>query len=341
MPGNRGKNENLALAMRTAAGLSAAAVTAYGVYLMGRRGGRRPPATELPNALGLPLRYQAWRDGLCYAYHATKGSGPPLVLLHSVHPAATSMEVKPLLRLREMREGSRPCLVPEWLGFGHSDRPDVRYDPQLFEDQLEHFLLQRLPDEERADIVAHGVGAAYAAFVAARRPERIRSLVLIEPTPLREEPARIGSAWSRLLFTLPGIQRAFFDRVTQRGSIEAFYRRFFFGEAGTVPPELLDHAVRSVRIEGASRPLDDILRGRVFPADLMEALLRLRIPLLIVRGTDDRRRPEPYRDLPELVDRVNVHLATVDAGGMPQWERTEEVLGAIREFFDSVVEEGR
>jgi pimeloyl-ACP methyl ester carboxylesterase len=47
--------------------------------------------------------------------------------------------MRPLVQRSSARH-DRPIYALEWLGFGHSDRPEISYTPELLEDQLEHFL---------------------------------------------------------------------------------------------------------------------------------------------------------------------------------------------------------
>lgn len=62
---------------------------------------------------------------------------------------------------------------------GHGDAPD--YDPgRELHDQCYEALLPHLP-EGRFDAVGHSFGATLALRLAIERPERIRSLTLIEP----------------------------------------------------------------------------------------------------------------------------------------------------------------
>ena len=66
------------------------------------------------------------------------------------------------------------------LGRGWSDRPEVRYDPALFDDQLSQLLTAlkiRLP----VDIVCLSMGGPVTANFAARHPENVRKLVFFDP----------------------------------------------------------------------------------------------------------------------------------------------------------------
>jgi pimeloyl-ACP methyl ester carboxylesterase len=329
-PKEEGKSK-LATARTAALGLTAAAAAAYGMYLWGRPRGRPRPVTELPNALNLRLNYVAWR-GVHYAYYSRPGQGRPLVFLHSINAVASAHEMRPLVR-QFQRQTARPLYALEWIGFGHSDRPDISYTPELMESQLQHFLSRVVHHEGGADVVGLSLGATYAAEVARRRPDLVRSLVAIEPSGLGKEPEEIGQGWAHLLFTLPGVQRAFFERLTTPEALQRFARQNLFTDDFGVPAEYVEYGVETARIEGAARPLDEFLNGRLFPRDAHESFLRMRQPLLIVHGTVTERRMESYTELPELAERPNVETFTLPTGALPQWERPGEVMGRITDFL--------
>lgn len=323
------RNSLLGTAGKAAAGLAAAAAAAYGVYLVGSSRGRRRPVTELRNPLGIRLHYLQWR-GVHYAYYRRRGMGTPLVLLHGVNAASAAHEVLPLAR--GLTEGSdRPVLALEWIGFGHSDRPEVDYTPELMEDQLEHFL-ERVVGQP-ADIVGFSLGGNYAVSVARRRPDLVRTVTAVEPT-LGKEPAEIGRGWGRLLFTLPGVQQAFHERLTRAEALAKFAREHLFSPGFGVPDEFIDFGVEASRAEGAFRPLDDFMSGRIFPPRPLEQLLHLRQPLLLIHGTVNERRIEAYSVPDELVARPTVQVAGLPTGALPQWERPGEVVGRILEFLE-------
>jgi pimeloyl-ACP methyl ester carboxylesterase len=318
---------------KAAAGLGAAAAAAYAMYLLGARQSRRTPVTELPNALEMPVEYVKWGD-VYYAYYHRPGSGRPVVFLHSVNAVASAHEMRPLTRAFRRRT-DRPLYALEWLGFGHSDRPEIAYEPGLMEDQLEHFLERVVRPRDGADLVGLSLGAAYAAGVARRRPELVHALAAIEPTGLGADPPAIPKVWSRLLFTLPGVQRAFYDRLTTPEALYEFAAENLFTPEFGVPEEFVDYGAETSRMEGAARPLDDFLRGRLFPRDTAETFRRLRQPVLVVHGTVESRRQESYERLPELEKRPNVTVLALPTGSLPHWERAREVWERVRDFLDA------
>lgn len=319
---------------KAALGLGAAAAAAYGMYLWGRPRGRQRPVTELSNALKLRLHYAPWRD-MHYAYYSRGGSGRPLVFLHSINAVASAHEMRPLVR-HFQQETQRPLFALEWLGFGHSDRPEVSYTPELLEDQLEHFLGRMMAVQGGVDVIGLSLGATFAAELGRRRADLIHSLVAIEPTGLGDEPGEIGRGWARLLFTLPGVQRAFYDRLTTPDALYRFARENLFTTESGVPDEYVEYGAETARVEGAARPLDDFLDGRLFPAEARDAFLHFRNPMLVILGTVAERRMESYTEIPDLAARPNVSILRLPTGSLPHWERVGEVMDRIHEFYAEI-----
>ncbi|WP_420125830.1 alpha/beta fold hydrolase [Longimicrobium sp.] len=317
---------------RAAAGLGAAAAAAYAMYVFGARRARRRPVTELPNALGLPIQYQKWGD-VHYAYYVREGTGRPVVFLHSINAVASAHEMRPLVRAFR-KHSERPIYALEWIGFGHSDRPELAYDPGLMEDQLQHFLERVVRPAGGADVIGLSLGAAYAAEVARRRPDLVHALAAIEPTGLGKDPPAIPRIWSRLLFTLPGVQRAFYDRLTTPEALYRFAEENLFTPEFGVPEEFVEFGAETSRMDGAAFPLDDFLSGRMFPRDAGDTFRRLRQPVLVVHGTVESRRQESYDRLPELDGRLNVQVVGLPTGGLPHWERAAEVWERVRDFLE-------
>jgi pimeloyl-ACP methyl ester carboxylesterase len=319
-----------------AAALAAAAAAAYGVYLLGAPRARRRPVTELASMLNLRINYVPWR-GVYYAYYSRAGTGTPLVFLHSINAVASAHEMRPLVQ-RFQRETERPIFALEWLGFGHSDRPDTSYTPDLLEDQLEHWLDRTLRIQGGADVIGLSLGATYAVEVARRRPDLIRSIVALEPAGLGREPSEIGKIWARLLFSVPGVQRAFYDRLTTPESLYDFARDNLFTQEFGVPEEFVQFGAETARMEGAASPLDDFLSGRLFPENPEDSFLHLRQPLLILHGLVQERRMDSYTSLPELEARPNVSVVGLPTGALPHWERAGEVVERIKEFHAQSVD---
>ena len=113
-------------------------------------------------------------------------NGPLLLLIHGATvPCWEFDRLVPFL----VNAGFR-IIRADLMGHGYSDRPDVRYDVNLFREQLVELLIH-LRVTETVHIVGHSMGAAIGASLINRYPERFGKLVLAAPLVnfLEDRPA--------------------------------------------------------------------------------------------------------------------------------------------------------
>jgi pimeloyl-ACP methyl ester carboxylesterase len=134
----------------------------------------------------------------CYAF-GSRGVGIPIVLIHGCF---TSSHLWREL-LPRLPKGHR-VLVLDLLGHGRSDRPGPR--AMTVAGHAERLL--KLMDELRlatACLVGHGLGAAVAANVAHRSPDRVPQVALVNPSFMARDPrdVRIPASLRRLTALVP------------------------------------------------------------------------------------------------------------------------------------------
>ncbi len=68
------------------------------------------------------------------------------------------------------------------IGFGKSEKPNVRYCLELFAAQIETFMFLKKLD--KVIIVGHSMGAASGVYLAHHKPEKVEALILVNPSGL-------------------------------------------------------------------------------------------------------------------------------------------------------------
>lgn len=109
-------------------------------------------------------------DGLSINYEV-EGEGEPLVLI----PYLAADHACYAFQLPDYREHFS-CISVDLPGSGESDKPPGPYSTERYADQLAGFL--GAIGVERAHVAGVSLGAAVATYLAARHPDRIRSLSL-------------------------------------------------------------------------------------------------------------------------------------------------------------------
>lgn len=124
----------------------------------------------------LPGKFITLSDGVTHYECDGPVGGPLVVLIHGFStPSGIWNYTAPALAAAGFR-----VLRYDLYGRGYSDRPVVDYDEDLFDRQLLE-LLAALEVDSPVHLVGLSMGGAISVVFAARHPERVRKIVLIDP----------------------------------------------------------------------------------------------------------------------------------------------------------------
>jgi pimeloyl-ACP methyl ester carboxylesterase len=224
----------------------------------------------------MPIEYATSADGTTIGYHRS-GAGPPLLLVHGTSGAKsdwgfTTPQLEPHFTVLAMDRRGR----------GRS--PDVQ--PYAVEREFEDVVAVVEAQNEPAHVVGVS-GGAICALGAARRSDRIRSLVLYEPPiGLLEHPGLPDlverTEALREAGDADGILQAFYDFLGESDAL-AFLRSFppawkqMTRDAFTVPRELrwgIDGRLEDLELDSVSQPTV-VLVGELSAAVFHEGAVRL------------------------------------------------------------------
>lgn len=292
-----------------------------------------PSPLSLPPALDLdPHTFEA-PDGRVQ-YYARPGTGPPVVLLHSLNAVASSREMKPIAE-HLVATTDRPVYALDWLGFGRSDRGPLDYTPALYRRQLYHFLAD-VPDPP-ADLIALSLGSEYAAQVTLQAAPRVRRLVLIAPTGLADHQGpSLPGRWGLALANTTGTFELLYHRLTRRSSLRDFYARQIFLDPDAIPAALLDYAEQTAHVRGAHRAPLHFIDGTLSIEDVASSVYaRLYRPTLLLTSETPGRTVQSFEGLPALLDAASRNLSheTVPGGLLPHWEAPEPFFKTLDAFL--------
>jgi pimeloyl-ACP methyl ester carboxylesterase len=194
------------------------------------------------------------------------GNGPPLLMIHGL---ATRGEDYALLMPALARE--HRLHVPDLLGFGWSDRPNIAYSVADEAEMIRGYV--DAMHVERCDVMAASMGGWIALKFAAEHPERVRRLVLADSAGFPFRTTMTASTFT------PRNERELHELVALQTDRIHWIPRF-------VVRDLLRHNREHAWI--LQRALGSMLAGR----DLMNGRVqRLTMPVLLLWGARDRITP--------------------------------------------------
>jgi pimeloyl-ACP methyl ester carboxylesterase len=284
---------------------------------------------DVPSALaGERIRF----DGIgCYV----AGSGPPLILVHSINAVSSAAEMRPLY---DRYRATRTVYAIDLPGFGCSDRSNRAYTPRVMTDAL-HTLADRVSQIHGSvpiDAVASSLGCEFLARAAVERPQQWGRLALVSPTgleghtPRRGRPGStraktwlhallIGKPWSAMLYrglTRPAVIRYFLQRTWGSPSID---------EA------LWKYDVRTARQPGARFAPLYFLAGHLFSQDIHRIYESLSQSVWMSHGV--RGDFTDFRAKALIHDSGNWRTSVFQSGALPYFEMPIAFCAALEEFW--------
>jgi len=290
----------------------------------------------LPQAFNAELHDLSGDAGRIAVYAG--GSGPPVLLVHSINALASAAEIRPLFETLRQDHSVYALDLP---GYGLSDRLPRVYTVDDMCDairQVAQWVAQRHPGQP-LQAMAVSLSSEFVARVAQQMPDLFAALVLVSPTGFRggkslRQPAgstlfmagfdrflrRPGPGWGRFLF-----------RQLSRPSVVRFFLRRTWGSQ-QIDETLWAYAVRTAQVPNAEQAPLSFLSGGLFSADMHNVYESLRLPVWVVHGT--RGDFTDYRALDLVRDRPNWQVTVMQSGAMPYFEDIDGFMAAYRAFED-------
>jgi pimeloyl-ACP methyl ester carboxylesterase len=237
---------------------------------------------------GVRLRLYHHPDGARVAYREV-GTGPPLVLLHSL--GLSHREWEPIVE--PLSERFRVVLPDLPLHGDSEDRPRHSYSPEWLAEVIAGFCAEA--GGPRVIIAGHDIGAELALMaISSGRVQPSRLVLMPNRLHRRDQFAAQRSAWRAAcrLAALPGL-----DRVLAHGATVVF--RPSLGERLSVAHnraarDLMRHAFADVGGNG-NRARSWAKFVRRWPVDaqrqLLDAYPEMRMPVLLLWADEDEAHP--------------------------------------------------
>jgi 3-oxoadipate enol-lactonase len=216
-------------------------------------------------------------------YYEKTGSGEPLVLIPylAADQACYAFQVADYAK-------HFTCISVDLRGAGQSDKPDMPYSTELFADDVAAFM--QAIGVDRAHVFGLSLGAATAMWLAAKHPEKVKTLQLHSSWPKTDPFLRaVVEGWQAQAKGLESI-----PDVIITGILPWCLRP----ETYAAKPDLLQTLADFVRSRPV-QPVDAFLResDAVIKHDAMAALGRIKAPTQITFGRYDMVTSTRFSDV--------------------------------------------
>lgn len=214
-------------------------------------------------------------------------------------------------------------------GRGFSDRPDTRYDIDLFVRQLGD-LLDGLRLTQPVSLVGLSTGGPITAAFTARFPERVDKLVLIDPVGAKPLPI----AGILRMATLPFVGEAIASLIRSSSLDNRFVARFFERE---FIQQFRVRYVIQMQFKGFRRAILSTIRNKMLDSflDVYDRIGKIGKPVLLFWGREDATVPFSHSDLLRAAMPQTEFHAIENSGHIPHYEKPGEVNPILLQFLKS------
>lgn len=192
-----------------------------------------------------------WKKKPVTAVYEVLGEGKPILLLPAFSSVSTRGEMR---ELAERLAENFQVVALDWVGFGQSSRPALRYEPALYHAFLKDFV--RSVFQEPVVVIAAGHAAGYVMQLAQKSSNAWSWIVLVAPTWRGPLPTAMGEhRWFynllRFLIRLPLIGQLLYFLNTTPPFLRWMYGRHVFADRSHLTKALLTEKWRTTQQRGA------------------------------------------------------------------------------------------
>jgi pimeloyl-ACP methyl ester carboxylesterase len=266
------------------------------------------------------LESRTVRIGRLDVRYVRKGQGPTIILIHGLGSSIyTWSDV--ILPLAERFD----VIALDLPGFGASSQPlDLTFDDH----PTTVIGLMDALGVTRAHLAGNSLGGAISLLLAARTPERVDRLVVLDSAGLKMKPAE-----RPFVIQLLGSKAAaaFVEGLPVRRWLTAATLRQLFHDRTRVTEERIDEMAAPLLRPGALASARSLLLSRLDERFLPDLRL-IQAKTLVIWGRFDPWLPESQADV-FVAEIQGSRKIVLETGHMPQEERPDEVARLIGDFF--------
>ncbi len=250
------------------------------------------------------------------------GSGGAVLFIHGLFEDARTWE-----SVMSRMAPDRRVVAVDLPGFGESEKPPLaRFEYTV--DAFAEVLCDLYGGLElgRTAVVGHGLGGAIALRLAAKHPELVSALALVDTLCYPVDPDLY-----RWLGRVPFVGGLVFKQLLGRSAFRAFYEDRVVGRHFKADPARLNAYYDNFNSPAARSSTLATLRATVDTRPIVADIARIVTPTLIIWGREDRVYPcELGQRLARQIHGSGLRL--LDTGHSPQEEQPDTVASVLTEF---------
>ena len=258
------------------------------------------------------------------------GEGNSIILIHGFGGSMWHWENQYPLLAKSYR-----VIIPDLLGSGLSDKPEIIYSP----DHLVKFFLEFMKklNITRATLIGNSMGAGLAMAMALDHPEYVERLVLISGFPAKIEESVASPQYRQFLLNRPPLWLVNIgNQFAGRGTTEKFLKEIIH-QPELITSVIVERSFQNRLRGGVLSPLYSLLDHiHTWEERYGQRLNQISHPTLLLWGEHDRVFPlKVGQQVKDLLGQSDWQVIP-QSGHLPQWENPKVVNPLILSFLEGL-----
>ena len=254
-------------------------------------------------------------DGNKIRYFESGSSKKTLVLVHGLGASSERWQyVLPLFAI------DFHVVVPDLVGFGHSDKPVTDYTIDYFSNFLEKFLDSL--DIKETSIIGSSLGGQIAAEYTSSHSQSVEKLILVSPSGIMKQSTFALDAY---------IMAALYPN--ENSAKNAF--ETMDGSGGEIPRNTITSFVKRMKLHNAKFAFMSTLLGLKYSESITPKLENISSSTLLIWGSDDPVIPIQFsKDFLTSINNCELYEMS-KCGHTPYVQEPELFASKVLEFLNN------
>lgn len=275
-------------------------------------------------------RFFEWRYG--NIFYTKQGKGSPLLLIHDLHPASSSIEWDNIIKNLSK---DHTVYALDLLGCGRSDKPNFTYTNYMYVQLITDFIKKII--EQKTDILATGDSCSFVLMTANMEHDIMNRIFLVSPPSLESllaNPNRKNNILKKIL-ELPVIGTFVYNLQMRGDKITKLFEESYFYKNTFISGKLKDAYYESAHEKNSKgRFLSGSIIGNYTNINVIPSLKKITNPIYIIGSRETNtsiRNMDSYVSYDENIETAYIS----NCSKLPQLEQPDKFCKIIHMFYES------
>lgn len=270
-----------------------------------------------------------WRYG--NIFYTKQGEGSPLLLIHDLHTASSSIEWS---RLIKKLEKNHTVYAIDLLGCGRSDKPNLTYTNYMYVQLITDFVKKII--NSKTDVIVTGTSCSFTLMGANMDDTIFDKIFVISPSSIEEltaSPTKNRNFIKKLL-EFPIFGTFFYNMEMHEDKITTLFETDYYLKKALISSKLIDYYYESAHLNhSAGRFLYGSIKGNYTNINIISALKKIENPIFLIGSRDSEsmiHTIDSYLKYDENIETAYIS----NCRKLPQLEESDKLYEIIQMFYN-------